>query len=402
MKTSKERLGRGPCFGYRVIDFSTVISGPFCSQILGDLGADVVKVETPRGDVSRFLGPRNEEGISGMFAQFNRNKRSIVLDLKKPDSKAVVASLCKDVDVVVHNFRPGVAERLGIGEADLRAQSPGLIYVSISGFGNDGPYASYPAYDMTIQGLSGMMPIQGEGQGAPRMIQSFFADKCTATTAASAAVAALLARERDGGVGQRVDVPMLDAYAAFALPDLIVADTFQPPDPAGPAKPPEIFRTWETADGYVVGIVLEDRQFVGICRALGRTDLLEDERYASVPGRMKHAGSLFELLENEFRRHTTNEIVSSAQEHGAPFAAVNDLAGFFRDPQVQHNRVVEDVANEGVRKLRLLRHPARYSMTPAVLRRYPPRLGQHTDEILADVGCGVAQREAWKSSGVIA
>ena len=187
---------RGPCRGFRVVDFSSVVSGPLCTQILGDLGADVIKVETPRGDVSRLMGPPfREGGLSGMFTQFNRNKRSVVLDLKRDGATVIAQRLARDADVVVQNFRPGVAERLGIGDADLRPDNPGLVYLAISGFGPDGPYSRHPAYDLVIQGLIGLMPSQG-GDGAPALMKSLLADKCTALTAASAAVSALLARQR--------------------------------------------------------------------------------------------------------------------------------------------------------------------------------------------------------------
>jgi crotonobetainyl-CoA:carnitine CoA-transferase CaiB-like acyl-CoA transferase len=391
---------RGPCAGFRVVDFSTVVSGPLCSQILGDLGADVIKVETPVGDISRFMGPPfREGGLSGMFTQFNRNKRSVALDLKRDEAREIARRLARDADVVVQNFRPGVAERLGIGDADLRPGNPGLVYVAISGFGPDGPHAAQPAYDLVIQGLIGLMPAQG-GAGRPALMKSLLADKCTALTAASAAVAALLARERSGGTGQRVDVPMLDAFAAYALPDVIVTEAFQPAEP-GVAPRLDIYRTWETADGYVVGIVIQDDQFRGVCRALAREDLLEDARYASFAGRLQHADALFEVFETELRKWPTAEFVARARAEEAPFGPVNDVTGFFADPQVRHNRTWEDVEDPEGGTIRYLRHPARYSATPASLRRHPPRLGQHTEEVLREAGYGSGELRRWRESGLI-
>ncbi|MGH0030340.1 MAG: CaiB/BaiF CoA transferase family protein [Myxococcota bacterium] len=390
---------RGPCTGFRVVDFSTVVSGPLCTQILGDLGADVIKVETPRGDVSRYMGPPfRDGGLTGFFAQFNRNKRSVVLDLKRDEAAAIAQRLARDADVVVQNFRPGVAERLGIGDGDLRPQNPGLIYVAISGFGPDGPYLEQPAYDLVIQGLVGLMPAQG-GDGAPTLMKSLLADKSTAMTAASAAVSALLARERNGGEGQRVDVPMIDAFAAYALPDMIVTESFQPaePNPAGL----DIFRTWETADGYVVGIVIEDAQFAGTCRAMDREDLLEDERFGSFVGRIQHAEELFGVLEQELRKWPTAEFVERARAQGAPFGPVNDLPGFFADPQVRHNRTWEDVEDPETGTTRYLTHPVRYGKTPASLRLHPPRLGQHTQMVLQEAGFDAEQIEAWRTSGIV-
>jgi crotonobetainyl-CoA:carnitine CoA-transferase CaiB-like acyl-CoA transferase len=191
-----------------------------------------------------------------------------VIDLKTAGGQRVAHRLAQAADVLVENFRPGVAESLGIGDSVLRTGNPGLIYVAISGFGPDGPYAQQPAYDLLIQGLSGVMPIQG-GDGTPQLLKSLVADKCTALTAALATVAALLARTHQEGVGQRIDVPMLDAFAAYVLPDLMTGYTFQPLE-APPAPPRNIYQTWATTDGYVVGIVIQDAQFVGLCQALGR------------------------------------------------------------------------------------------------------------------------------------
>ena len=399
MEHTAPDAARGPCAGFRVIDFSTVVSGPLCTQILGDLGADVIKVETPLGDVSRFMGPPfRGGGLSGMFTQFNRNKRSVVLDLKRDEARAIARRLAHGADVVVQNFRPGVAERLGIGDADLRPGNPGLVYVAISGFGPDGPYLAQPAYDLVIQGLVGLMPGQGGG-GRPALMKSLLADKCTALTAASAAVAALLARERSSGRGQRVDVPMLDAFAAYALPDVIIAEAFQPAEPSPGGL--DIYRTWETADGYVVGIVIQDSQFEGVCRALERTDLLEDARYASFLGRIQHANELFEVFESELRKWPTADFVARARALGVPFGPVNDVAEFFADPQVRHNRTWEDVEDPEGGTIRYLRHPVRYAETPASLRRHAPRLGQHTDEVLLEAGFEAGELHRWRGSDLI-
>jgi hypothetical protein len=269
----------GPLHGVRVLDFSMVVAGPFCAQILADLGADVVKVEPPRGDTSRLLGPPFRDGITPLFAHFNRNKRSLALDLQREAGSAAARRLARDADVLVHNFRPGVAERLGIGYDAIAAENPRLVYVAVSGFGPDGPYADQPAYDMVIQALSGFMSIQGDG-AAPRLVRGLVADKSTGMTAAWGALAALFARERSGGPGQRVDVPMLDAFSAFMLPDVLSDDTFLPPGGTPAPRLDGVYRAWETADGHVVLLVIEDRQFDAICRVLEREDLRTDPRYA--------------------------------------------------------------------------------------------------------------------------
>jgi crotonobetainyl-CoA:carnitine CoA-transferase CaiB-like acyl-CoA transferase len=362
---------RGPCAGYRVLDFSTVVSGPLCTQILGDLGADVVKVETAGGDILRY-GPPLRAGFSGYFAQFNRNKRSMVLDLKTESGTRVARRLAQEVDVVVENFRPGVADRLGIGYDALRAGNLGLIYVAISGFGPDGPYATQPVYDLLIQGLVGIMPIQG-GDDAPQMLKSLVADKCTALTAATATVTALLARECRGGEGQRIDIPMLDAFAAYVLPDLMTHYTFQPLD-APPPPPLDIYKTWATADGFVVGIVIEDAQFAGLCQALGREDMIGTPHFATFADRLTHADALYEMIETEVRKWSTAEIIERARRFGAPLAPVHALDDFFADPQVVYNRTWFEVDDPGGGRIRYLRHPTRYAATPASLRRPPTTL----------------------------
>jgi crotonobetainyl-CoA:carnitine CoA-transferase CaiB-like acyl-CoA transferase len=233
------------------------------------------------------------------------------------------------------------------------------------------------------------------------MMKSLVADKCTAMTAASATVSALLARERNGGVGQHVEVPMLDAFASYLLPDLMVQDAFQPKDP-NPGPRLDIHRTWATADGHVVGIVIEDAQFQGVSKALDRSDLIQDERYATFMGRIQHAEELFALFEAEIRKWPTAEFVERCRKFGAPFAPANDLDAFFADPQVRHNQTYWDLEAPGAGTTRYLRHPVRYAGTPASLRRHPPRLGQHTDEVLAEAGFDPSEIEAGRQNAVIA
>jgi crotonobetainyl-CoA:carnitine CoA-transferase CaiB-like acyl-CoA transferase len=367
-----------------VLDFTTMVSGPFCTQNLGDLGADVVKVEPPGGDPQRITGSPFRDGVSGYFAQLNRNKRSVVLDLRRPEGRDAALRLAERADVVVENFRPGVADRLGIGWDALRSRNARLVYVAISGFGPDGPYAELPAYDHVVQGLTGMLPEQGGG-GPPRMIQSVVVDKASGLAAASAAVAALLARER-GGAGQRIDVPMLDAYAAYMLPELLAPHAFPelPPEPNRAGQ--ILFRTWRTRDGWAVGIAVQDSQFRGLCRAVGREDLASDPRFATIAARFQNLAPLYALLEEAVARFSTAELVERARGFGAPFAPVHDFATFLADPQTRHNATVFEVAGAAGARTRYLTHAARYGGTPATFRRAPPRLGEHTGEVLREAG----------------
>jgi crotonobetainyl-CoA:carnitine CoA-transferase CaiB-like acyl-CoA transferase len=388
---------KGPCTGIRVVDFSTVISGPLCTQILGDLGADVVKVETPGGDFSRHTPPVRE-GMSGFFACFNRNKRSIQVDLKSDAGRDVAHRLCRDADVVVENFRPGVADRLGIGWKQLSAGNERLIYVSISGFGPDGPYAKHPAYDLVIQGLVGIMPVQG-GDGPPVLMKSLVADKCTAMTASNAVLAALFHRERSGGRGQKIDVPMLDSFAAYVLPDLITTRVLDPQ----PELPPDldIFRTWETSDGHVTGIIIQDSQFEGFCRAIEREDLLEAPEYKTIIDRILNGEKLFALCEGELAKQTTAEFIERARRFGAPFAPAQSIEEFLEDPQVEHSGVHFETEDPHGGRTRMLRHPVRYGESPASLRRHPPRIGEHTDEILSAAGLDAEAVDQLRKQGVV-
>jgi crotonobetainyl-CoA:carnitine CoA-transferase CaiB-like acyl-CoA transferase len=374
-----------------------MVSGPTCTQVLGDLGADVVKVESPGGEPGRHTGSSQRGDLSGYFAQLNRNKRSIVLDLRRPEGRDAALRLAARADVAVENFRPGVADRLGIGWDAMCARNPRLVYVAISGFGPDGPYADLPAYDHVLQGLTGLLPEQG-GDGPPRMIQSVVVDKASGLAAASAALAALLARER-GGSGQRIDVPMLDAYAAYMLPEQLAPHAFPelPPSPS-PAK--SIFRTWRTRDGWAVGIAVQDAQFRGLCRAVGREELADDPRFATLRVRFQHLPELYAELEAAIAEWPTAELVARARREGAPFAPVNDFADFLADPQTRHNATVFEVEDAAGARTRYLTHAVRYAATPATFRRAPPRPGEHTDEVLREAGYSDAEVRRLREAGV--
>ncbi len=394
---------RGPMAGIRVIDFSTVVSGPLCSQILGDLGADVIKVEAPRGDSSRMMGFPFRGGLSPLFTQFNRNKRALSIDLKLAAGTEVARRLVRSADVVLENYRPGVADRLGIGYDALSAENAGLVYVAISGFGPTGPYADLPAYDTVIQGLSGFMQVQGDERD-PKLVRGIAADKTTGITAAYATLAALLGRERNGGQGQRVEVPMLDAYAAFALPDVLGPEVFLPVEevPPGMPTPADIHRTWKTADGHVVMMIIEDDQFRGICRAVGRDDMIDDPRCANLMTRLAHAKDLFAILEAEIEKWPTAELIERGRRFGAPVAPANGIREFLSDPQVKVNRTIFEVEDEQAGRMRQLRNPVRFGETPANLRRLPPRLGQHTDEVLSEAGYSDDEIRALRSAHAVA
>ena len=395
----KEQTGQGALDGIRVVDLSSVVSGPLCTQILGDLGAEVLKVESLVGDISRRLGPPFQDGLTPLYAQFNRNKRSLSVDLKVEAGIDLVRRLAAEADVFIENFRPGVVDRLGLGYETLRSENPGLVYVSINGFGPEGPYRDLPAYDSVIQGLTGFMQTQGGADGPPALVKNLIADKTTAMTATYGVLAALLARERGDGQGQKVTIPMLDAFAGFILPDLMGPETFPPVDESAP-PPVDIHRSWETRDGYVVMMVIEDHQFHAVCRALGREDWIEDPQSATLIQRLLNAAELFPRLEEECRKWDTAELVARAREFGAPLAPANGLQDFLSDPQVAANRTVQDIDDRSG-TVRVFRNPVRFSQTPTREAVSPPRLGEHTDEILSQAGLDAEAIEALRGDGVV-
>jgi len=378
----------GPLKGIRVIDITSMITGPLCAQQLGDLGADVIKIEPTHGEISRWMAPPQKAGLTGFYTQMNRNKRSLALDLKHPDGIAIIKKLAESADILVENFRGGVPDRLGIGYEALRPLNDRLIYVSITGFGPTGPYSHKPAYDPIAQGLVGMMPIQGMPFGGkPQLIQSAIVDKTTGTTAAGVAIAALYARDRPGGTGrgQRVDVPMIDAWAANSLADMLPVDSFVPnrmPDPV----PLAVLRTFETADGFVVGMALQDNHFQNLCQALECTELLEREGMRNLGERIRDFGPWLDAIAAVMKRFTTSELLARLDAFGVPFGPVKTIREFAEDPQAKHNRTIFDAEHPEAGTLRYVRYPGHLSDTPACLHRHPPRLGEHSREVLREAG----------------
>lgn len=404
MDISLNGKATGPLKGLRVLDVTAMITGPLCSQMLGDLGADVIKIEPTHGEVARWMMPPERGGLTGFYCQMNRNKRSLALNLQSAEGVAVLKTLAGTADILVENFRGGVADRLGIGYEDLKPLNERLIYVSITGFGPTGPYSDRPAYDPIAQGLVGMMHIQGAAfDGKPQLIQSAIVDKTTATTAAGVVLAALYARDglNGTGKGQRVDIPMIDAYAANSLPDMLPVDSFQPSEMPD-AEPLAVLRTFATTDGHVVGMALQDNHFKGLCEALECPELLDREGMRNVGERISDFEPWLDAIEAEIAKWPTDELLSRFDAHGVPFGKVKTIREFAEDPQARHNRTIFDAEHPELGTLRYVRYPGHLSATPASLRRHPPRLGEHTSEILSEAGYSSEDIATLHNSGVVA
>ncbi len=374
----------GPLSKYRIIDLTAMVSGPYATQLLGDQGADVIKVETHIGDLTRWAGP-SRGGISSAFLLNNRSKRSIALDLKQDDGKLILNALIDTADVFVQNFRPGAVERMGFGENHVRAIKPDIIYVSISGFGESGPYTHKRVYDHVIQALSGVMHVQRDNHDTPRLMHTILPDKLTAVTTAQAITAALLGRENTGK-GEHVRLSMMDTTVAWMWPDMMINYTLMGDDvtnlfPAGTND-----TAFETRDGYMIVLVISDDEWQGFVRASGRPELGEDERFKTLPDRIQHFAEMFDTMRATVRDGTTAEWVEKLDAEQVPCAQVNSVEAVFTDPQVMDNELIEETEHPNAGPMRAPRVAARFREHSIPELRPAPMLGQHNVEILTELG----------------
>jgi crotonobetainyl-CoA:carnitine CoA-transferase CaiB-like acyl-CoA transferase len=378
----------GPLHGYRIVDLTSNISGPLATMILGDQGADVIKVESPEGDHTRAAATRRG-GFSASFLNNNRNKRSIVLDLKMAAARDALLRLAATADVLVQNFRPGVAERLGIGEAAVRAVAPSIVYVSISGFGERGPYAAKPAYDPVVQALSGLASIQGGSDAErPRLIRTILPDKLTAVTAAQAITAALLARAKSGE-GQHVRLAMVDAVLAFMWSSDMSGQTFVGGEQVQQPAASSIDLIYATADHYISVAVQTNRQWQGLARALGHAEWLDDPRFATPAARQQNTDERLRLTQEVLKTRPAAEWLERLEAADVPCAPVMTRSEVIDHPQVVANETVVETGHPAAGRLRQARPAARFSATPAGVRFGAPALGEHTEEVLRGLGYGV-------------
>ena len=389
-----------PLQGIRIVDLTTVFSGPMAATLLSDQGAEVIKIESPEGDTSRLIG-QTKGDLSSSFIAANRGKRCIALDLKHPAARDIVLALLARAGVLMENFRPGVMARLGLDDAGLAARFPALIRLAITGFGATGPRAADKAYDAVIQAVGGVAASQRDPHtGDPVMLQTTVCDKVTALTAAQAVTAALFARSRDG-LGRRVEVSMLDATLAFQWPDAMFNHVFLDAPPAAMPEFGATQRPWRTADGFVATMVPQQGEFIGLCRALGRPDLALDPRFASQPARYRNGPALRELLEPLMAGFDRATLEAACRTHGVPMGVLNERAEVLADPQVLHNAVLVTVANGDAGRVRVARAAALFDGQPQQPHSGAGRLGEHGRAVLAELGLAPDAVDRLVADGVV-
>jgi crotonobetainyl-CoA:carnitine CoA-transferase CaiB-like acyl-CoA transferase len=387
-------MADGPLSGFRVLDLTQVVSGPFCTQTLGDLGADIIKVEPPTGDLVRGVGGPRKNGVAAGFLVFNRNKRSIVIDLKQSRGADLVRMLAAKCDAFIENNRPGVADRLGIGYADIRKVNPKIVYCAIHGFGAKGPNADAPAFDPVIQGYSGMAAIQGGRSGKPVAVRMALADKLTGMTAALSIIAALHAA-RSRGVGQYVRVPMLDAMMAFAANDTMIGHAFPGEDLRSEVPASLSIDPFRTKDGYVAIAPFTDAQWERLMAGVGHPELWQ------IPGRGERLRACLKGLAQVFLERETAHWLKVLKDSDCPGGPVHSYETLFSDPEVIANESFTTYEHPEAGTVRTPRPGWRFSETPAKLSRRPPLLGEHTEEILREANIAREVIEELRSDRVI-
>jgi crotonobetainyl-CoA:carnitine CoA-transferase CaiB-like acyl-CoA transferase len=384
----------GPLSGIRVLDLSRVLAGPFCTMILGDLGAEVIKIERPDGgDDTREWGPPFAAGESAYYLAVNRNKKSVLADLKSPTGRAVVTALAAKSDVVIENFRVGVAEKLGLGYAQLSAANRGLIYCSVTGYGCTGPYRELPGYDFIIQAMSGLMSITGERQGEPMKLGVATVDLTTGLYAAVAILAALRRKEASGE-GQHVDLSLMDSalsWLANVGENYLVSGEVSGRFGNAHASivPYQVFRA---SDGFLAVGIGNDKQYRRFCEIAGAPELASDERFATNPARVRNRETLVPLLEQVFVARETRYWIDRLWKEGIPAGPINTVDRALDDPHAAAREMVVSMPHPAAGSVRLIGSPMKFSATPVAYRRPPPLLGEHTESVLREL-LGMSENE---------
>ncbi|WP_101297242.1 CaiB/BaiF CoA transferase family protein [Halegenticoccus soli] len=396
----------GPLSGVTVLDASRVLVGPFCTMQLGDLGAEVIKVERPGvGDQTRGWHPPTygDSGESAYYVSVNRNKRSVTLNLASEEGREVFRDLAREADVLVHNFRVGKMAEWELDYEHLRGENPGIVYCAISGYGEWGPAKDRPAYDVMMQAEGGLMSITGEQGGPPVRVGVALADIGAGMYATQAILAALFERELGDGTGQKVDVSLFDGQVAWMtyMASYYFA-TGESPGRMG-SKHPTIapYQAYETADGYVVVAVSSENIWPRFCAALGREDLADDERFATNADRVENRDALDRIVEPILADMDTAEALDALEDHGVPASDVKDMEAVFSHPQVEARGMLRTVDHPTAGEVRMPGSPMFFSRTPATIRRHPPLLGEHTEAVLRERGYAAEEIERLREDGVI-
>ena len=382
----------GPLTGLKVLDLTGMVSGPVAAMMLADQGAEVIKVEPLTGELVRHMAaPHN--GVNPVFFSCNRGKKSIALDLKTEEGKKILLRLASEADVFMQNFRPGAIDRMGFGEEVIRKLNPKIIYVSISGFGNRGPYANSRVYDPVIQALSGATDIQADRDtGRPKMFRIIIADKVTALTAAQAVSAALYAREKHG-TAQHIELSMLDCMISFFWPEGMAGIVFAENEIDVRKLQGSQDLIYKAKDKYITAGAVSDAEWQGMCKALNREDLVDDERFASPAGRVANAQIRKEITGEEIAKWKSSEILERLQAEGVPSAPLLDRMELLDNEQILANESIQRINIDGFGEVRQARPAARFSKTPTKLSRPAPKLGEHTHEVLSDIGINETERK---------
>jgi formyl-CoA transferase len=390
--------------GIRVIDFTRVLAGPYCTMMLGDLGAEVIKIEQPgSGDGTRQWGPPWVGEESAYFLSTNRNKKSMTLNLKHKEGQRLVHELIASADILVENFRPGTTAKLGLDYEKLAAEHPTLIYCSITGYGKNGPYSDRSGYDFMIQAQGGILSITGPEEGPPSKVGVAIVDITAGLHATSAILAALFHR-KETGEGQHIDIALFDTQVGWLTN---VAHNYfatgNPPKRYGNAHPNIVpYETFSTSDGYVAVAVGTDAQFIRLCTAVGRTDLGEDPRYRTNADRVEHRETLVPELQDVFRQQTASEWIELLLEHQIPVGPVNDIPTVLNDPQVLAREMVLEVEHSSLGPIQQLGPVPKLSRTPARVHKAPPTLGEDTESVLLnELGCSPTDIENLRAEAVI-
>jgi crotonobetainyl-CoA:carnitine CoA-transferase CaiB-like acyl-CoA transferase len=391
----------GPYQGIKIVDLTSMISGPWATTILADQGAEVIKIEPlGEGDHVRSLG-NQRAGMSSMFLNTNRNKRSITLDLKSERGRAVFLDLASDADIVIQNFRPGVVERLGVGYTDVARVNAQVIYVSLSGFGEKGPWVGKPAYDPVIQAVSGLTTIQAAGDDArPRLVRTILPDKFSAICAAQAMGAALYHKVRTGK-GQHVRLSMLDAILSFLWVSDFGALTYPDVNVDNKGAASFIDLIYETKDGFMTVSTMSNKEWLAFCRAMRRDDLAADPRFESPALRDKNVNERLKAIQECLRQRTTNENLEVLEAEGVPCAPALTRNQVIDHPQVQAMETLFESDHHAAGRLRQVRNAARFEQSPAIHRYGAPLLGEHCTDILAEAGYDEERIQKLRDEGVV-